>query len=241
MRAGVIAPLVIALAAAAPAVATPQVPTDMATIAVGIMADGQVVAGGMTLASGPWGTDYITVSHALGVGRKYAIVHSNGAPTPATPVMACSSAAHGMDILVLRVTAQKNMPVVDWGDPATLRPGDELMVMVRKEFHPEPVKVRFLHVNLLEWSRMTGPWTNAWHNVMVAHGAAQPGFSGSPWVKDGKVYGLLKGRVRPPGHAAWYATAETATRVKECLKYQSYEQLIPKGIDGEPGARDAGS
>lgn len=238
MRAGVTALLLIALAAVTPAVATPQVHRDVTAIAVGIMADGQVIAGGMTLASGSWGTDYITVSHALGVGRKYAI--HNGAPTPATPVLACSSAAHGLDILVLRVTAQKNMPVADWGDPGTLRPGDELTVMVRKEFHPEPVKVKFLHVNLLEWSRMTGPWTHAWHNVMVAHGAAQPGFSGSPWVKDGKVYGLLKGRVRPPGHAAWYATAETATRVKDCLKYQSYEQLIPNAIDSEPGSRDAG-
>ncbi|MGH2374311.1 MAG: trypsin-like peptidase domain-containing protein, partial [bacterium] len=217
MRAGVIAPLLIALAAAAPVAAAPRVPPDLAAVAVGIVADGQVIAGGMTLASGPWGTDYITVSHALGVGRKYAMVHTNGAPIAATPVMACSSAIHGMDSLVLRVMSQKNMPVIEWGDPATLRPGDELVVMVRKEFHPEPVKVRFLHANLLEWSRTAGPWSNAWHNVMVAHGMAQPGFSGSPWVRDGKVYGLLKGRVRPPGHTAWYATAETATRVKECL------------------------
>lgn len=224
--------LVMAAAIAPITSAAPRVSTDLAAAVVGIVSDGQVIAGGITLASGPWGTDYITVSHALGVGRKYAIVHGNGVPAPANPVMACSSAAHGMDILVLRVTSHKDLPVVEWGDPATLRSGDELLVMVRKEFYPEPVKMKFLHVNLLEWSRTaTGLWSQAWHNVMVGQGVIEPGFSGSPWIRNGKVYGLLKGRVRLQGQSAWYATAETATRVKQCLKDRYYDQLIPKDLD----------
>ncbi|MGQ0549783.1 MAG: trypsin-like peptidase domain-containing protein [Armatimonadota bacterium] len=228
----------MAVAAAPVAAALPRPSADLAAVVVGIVSDGQVIAGGMTLASGPWGTDYITVSHALGVGRKYAVVHGDGVRVPATPVMACSSAAHGMDILVLRVLSLKNSPVMEWGDPGTLRAGDELVVMVRKEFHPEPVRVKFVHQNLLAWLPTgAGPWGQAWHNVMVAHGMAQPGFSGSPWVRDGKVYGLFKGRVKPPGQGAWYATAETSTRVKQCLNVQSYELLIPNDLDEDLSPR----
>lgn len=222
----------IALAAITPAAAAPSPTHYLAAAVAGIMSGSQVVVAGTPVASGFWGTDYITVSHALGVGRNYAVVHNGEPPVPAVPVMACSSAAHGIDILILRVASHKNLEVIEWGDPATLRRGDELIVMVRKEIHPTPTRLRFLHVNLLEWSRTSSrEWPRAWHNVMVADGFAKPGFSGSPVVKEGKVYGLLKGAVRLPGQTAWYPTAETSTRVKHCLQEQSYDQLIPKQLE----------
>lgn len=73
------------------------------------------------------------------------------------------------------------------------------------------MRITFVHLTFQEWMQAT-PTTvdRAWQNVMVADGLSRPGFSGSPWVKDGKVYGLLKGRVRPAGQGTWYAVAETS-------------------------------
>lgn len=235
MRARFILPMLAALALLVPRAAaeTASIQSLTSTIA-GLMTDGRVVAGAIPLASGRWGTDYITVSHALSMKHEYAVVRGGDAAAAAKPVMACSSMAHGIDVLVLRVVSHKELPVLEWGDPIDLRSGDELMVMVRKEFHPEPVKVKFLHLNLLQWARAKpGEWPAQWHNVMVAHGLAKPGFSGSPWIKQGKIYGLLKGAVRPPGHAAWYATAETATRIKQCLKDQHYDDMVAQAQQEE--------
>ncbi len=230
MNARFIVPLLIAIIATVPLAAAEAPSTQgLAAMVAGIVTSGQVIVAGVPLTSGSWGTDYITVSHALGVGRRYAVLQGNPPPADATPVMACSSQAHGIDVLILRVTSHKDQPVVEWGDPAELKSGDELMVLVRREFHPEPVKVKFLHTNLLEWSR-TKPdqWPHQWHNVMVGEGIIKPGFSGSPWVRNGKVFGLLKGQVRLPGQTTWYTVAETATRVGKCLKEQHYDELVPK-------------
>jgi len=216
------------LVTASPVAAAPQSVSGLHAMVVGIGSDDRVIAAGVPLTSGPWGTDYITVSHALSVGRKYSISSDGKAFAPAAGLAACSSHYHGIDVLILRVRAHANRPVIDWGDPAALRQGDELFILPRREFHPEPVSVTFLHLNLLEWTRSTpGDWEPQWRNVMVGDGFSRPGFSGSPWVREGKVYGLLKGRVRPPGQNTWYTVAETATKVRECLRQVHYQELIP--------------
>lgn len=222
--------LIVGLAALPTARAQANSPRDFGAMVAGIMTKGQVIVASVPLNSGAWGTDYITVSHALGVGRHYAVLNGSAPPAAAAlPVMACSSHAHGIDVLVLRVKTQPHQPVVEWGDPRELRAGDELMVFVRKEIHPEPAKVKFLHLNLLEWSRTArDDWEPQWHNVMVGDGLVKPGFSGSPWMRNGKVYGLVKGQIRPAGHSAWYAAAESATRVMRCLKDQHYNELVPR-------------
>ncbi len=202
--------------------------SDLAAMVVGIGADGRVIAAGVPFSSGGWGTDYITVSHALGVRRRYFIADGTGV-AQSEAVAACSSQYHGIDVLILRVKSHPLRPRVEWGDPAHLNPGDRLMILVRREFHPAPVRVKFVHANLLEWANSKpAEWPPAWHNVMVGAGLNKPGFSGSPWVKDGKVYGLHKGGVRPGGHATWAPVAETATRVRQCLAELHYNDLVPR-------------
>lgn len=223
--------LALVLGLSALPVARAQSPSTqhVAAMVAGIMTRGQIIVAGVPLSSGTWGTDYITVSHALGVGRQYAVLQGSASAAAATPVMACSSHAHGIDVLILRVKTHVSQAIVEWGDPTELRAGDELMMFVRKEMHPEAVKVTFLHLNLLEWSRTgRGDWEPQWHHVMIGDGMIKPGFSGSPWVRNGKVYGLVKGQVRPPGQSVWYAAAETAARMKQCLKEQHYDQLVPR-------------
>ncbi len=222
--------LVFGLAALPTVCARAYAARDFGAMVAGIMTKGQVIVGSVPLNSGSWGTDYITVSHALGVGRQYSVLNGSAAPAAAAmPVMACSSHAHGIDVLVVRVKAQPNQPVVEWGDPRELRAGDELMAFVRREIHPEPVKVKFLHLNLLEWSRTAKEeWEPQWHNVMVGEGLVKYGFSGSPWMRNGKVYGLVKGQIKPAGHSHWYAAAEPTTRIMRCLKDQHYSDLVPR-------------
>jgi hypothetical protein len=204
-------------------------PQGLQPFVAGIVISGRVIAGGVPLTSGTWGTDYITVSHALSVGASYAVIR-DGLPFAETkPVAACSSQAHGIDVLILRAAPHKTSPVVEWGDPTELKSGDELIAFVRREIHPEPIKLKFLHTNLLEWSKQgRDSWSSQWHNTMVAQGTAKPGVSGSPWTLNGRVYGLFKGQVRLPNHPTWYPVAETATRVQQCLQQLGYEHLIPK-------------
>ena len=220
---------VVALAAAlpGPAVAQSEAP-GMQSLVVGLVSSGQVIAGGVPLSSGSWGSDYITVSHALSVGATYAILREGTPFAESKPVAACSSQAHGIDVLIVRVKEHVKRPVVEWGDPTELKAGDELAIHPRREFGAAPVKIRFVHVNLLIWNRVPATtWPRQWHNVMVGEGQTRSGFSGSPWAMNGKVYGLHKGTVRPPNQNNWYAVAETATRVRECLGELRYEQLIP--------------
>jgi uncharacterized membrane protein len=221
--------MITVLAGASIAAADTSSIQAMATMVAGIRLGGHVIVGGVPITSGAWGTDYVTVSHALAVGRRYTVIQGDGSPADATAVMACSSMAHGIDVLVLRVKTHANRLVMEWGDPTELRAGDELMILPRKEFSRDPVKVKFLHLNLLEWSRTTAnDWELQWHNVMVGDGMVRPGFSGSPWARGGKVFGLVKGTIKPPGHNIWYAAAETATRVRQCLKGQHYDELVPQ-------------
>jgi hypothetical protein len=141
------------------------------------------------------------------------------------PVAACSNQYHGIDVLVLRAASHPKTAVVEWGDPTELKAGDELYSLPRREIHPTPERQRFVHINLVEWTKTA--WSSEWRNVMVAEGFGKPGFSGSPWVRDGKVYGLHKGRVQPRNQQNWYSVAETTTRVKQCLATLSYEHLVP--------------
>jgi len=220
---------VVALATALPGPAVAQSePSSMQSLVVGLVSTGQVVAGGVPLASGSWGSDYITVSHALSVGATYAILREGTPFAESKPVAACSSQAHGIDVLIVRVKEHAQRPVVEWGDPTELKTGDELALHPRREFGAAPVKIRFVHINLLVWNRVSADtWPKQWHNVMVGEGQTRSGFSGSPWVMGGKVYGLHTGTVRPPNQNNWYAVAETATRVRECLERLHYEALIP--------------
>lgn len=222
--------LILGLAALPTSRARAASPRDFGAMVAGIMMKGQVIVASVPLNSGSWGTDYITVSHALAVGRQYGVLNGSAPPaSAATPVMACSSHAHGIDVLVLRVKSQPHQSVVEWGDPKELRTGDELTVFVRKEVHPEPVKVKFLHLNLLEWSRTArDQWEPQWHHVMIGEGLVKPGFSGSPWMRNGKVYGLVKGQIKPAGHSSWYAAAEPTSRIMRCLKDQHYSDLVPR-------------
>lgn len=227
MRGRSVALLLTALLAASPLAAAE--PSPIQAMVVGITSGGHVLAAGVPLTSGPWGTDYITVSHVLGVGRSYAVVGDGQPSAGATPIAACSSHAHGIDVLLLRVASHPHRAVVRWGDPAELRRGDELTVFVLREFHPTPVRVRFLHLNLLEWTGASpDQWPPQWHHVMVGQGTVRPGFSGSPWVRHGRVYGLLKGVVRIPGQDTWVAAAETATKVRQCLLQVHYADLLPR-------------
>lgn len=196
-------------------------------VVVGIVSQGAVIAGGVPLSSGNWGTDYITVSHALRVGERYAVIREGFPYVNTAPVTACSSQHHGIDVLILRAVSHRGTPVVEWGDPAELKSGDELLLLPRREIHPEPVSVKFVHLNLSEWTKSLG-WSPPWRNVMVGDGISRPGFSGSPWARDGKVLGLHKGRVQPTGQTKWYAVAETATRVRDCLRLLNYEGLVPR-------------
>lgn len=222
--------LVVIVAATLPPPAgaqSPPVPT-LAPMIIGVVSGGQVIAGGVPLSSGSWGTDYITVSHALSVGAAYAIVRSGAPFGESTPVVACSSAAHGIDVLILRVKSHARLPVVLWGESDHLKAGDDLTLYPRREFHPEAVKVRFVHGNLLAWagSRVQS-LSRQWHNVMVGEGHSIPGFSGSPWTIDGKVFGLHKGWVQPADRGPRYVVAEAATRVRQCLGHVQYDALIP--------------
>jgi hypothetical protein len=222
--------LVVVIAATLPPPAgaqSPPAPT-LAPMVIGVVSGGQVIAGGVPLSSGSWGTDYITVSHALRVGAGYAILRVGAPYGESTPVVACSNVAHGIDVLVLRVKSHAKLPVVEWGDSEQLKAGDELTLYPRREFSPEPSKVRFVHINLLVWAgSRVQEWSRAWHNVMVGEGYSIGGFSGSPWVKDGRVFGLHKGRVQPGGRGPVFVVAEAATRVRQCLGQVQYDALIP--------------
>jgi hypothetical protein len=203
-------------------------PPPFGPMVAGIADAGQVVAGGVPLSSGAWGTDYITVSHALRVGARFAVLRDGFPYVETRPVAACSSQAHGIDALILRAPTHPGSPVVEWGDPAALKPGDEFYGFPRREIHPAPVKYRFVHMNYLEWSALDRTRvSHQWHNTMVALGTGKPGFSGSPWVADGRVFGLHKGRTQPPGRPE-HQLGESATRIQECLKQLGYEHLIPQ-------------
>lgn len=203
--------------------------SDIAPLVAGIVVGGQVIAGGVALSSGGWGTDYITVSHALSVGVRYSVVREGLPYAQTVPVAACSAQYHGIDVLILRAAAHPRTPISAWGNPEDLRPGEPLLVLPRKEIHPEPSTVKFVHLNLVEWTKAKpADWSPPWRNVMVAEGFSKPGFSGSPWVRGDKVFGLHKGRVKPPGQSHEYPVAETATRVTACLNVLGYESLVPK-------------
>jgi hypothetical protein len=221
--------LTAALAAVAPGAAgQTETPPTFGPGVVGVADSGFVVAGGVPLTSGPWGTDYITVSHALRVGAQFAVLRDRFPYAETRPVAACSSQAHGIDVLILRALTHPNSPVIEWGDPAALRPGDEFYGFPRREIHPAPVKYRFVHMNYLEWSQLDrNRVSHQWHNTLVALGTSRPGFSGSPWVADGKVFGLHKGSTRLPGRPE-HQLGESAVRIQQCLRDLGYEHLIPQ-------------
>ncbi len=212
--------------------ATGQVPSvdDLRSMVVGVAQARSLVTAGVPLTSGAWGTDYITVSHGLRVGSQFEITYDGQAFDESAPVAACSAWHHGIDVLILRVASHQYRRVVAWGNPADLKAGDELLLLPRPEIQTSPPRVTFVHVNLLAWSGERAElqpraWPREWQNVMVGVGDSLPGFSGSPWVKDGKVYGLHKGRVRPA--STWFEVAETATAVHRCLQIVHYAELIP--------------
>jgi hypothetical protein len=225
------APAAVAQPAAAPAPAVAPAPAlaPVAAMVTGIVTSGQVVAAAVPLNSGAWGTDYITVSHTLSVGARYAVIRDGLPYTETRPVAACSNQYHGIDVLILRAATHPKSATVEWGDPARLAAGDELFMPPRREIHIEMSRLKFVHVNLIEWSNLRrADLEPQWHHVMVGEGYSKPGFSGSPWVRDGKVYGLHKGSVRLRNNHATYPVAETAARVAECLKALGYEHLVPR-------------
>jgi hypothetical protein len=219
----------MALAVVAPRAASQaQAPSTFDPGVAGITTAGTVVASGVPLTSGSWGTDYITVSHALRVGARFEVLRDGFASAEARAVAACSSQAHGIDVLILRVPAHSNSPVIEWGDPTTLRPGDKFYAFPRREIHPAPVKYQFVHMNFLQWSALNRDRVQQqWHNALVALGPGRPGFSGSPWVAGGKVFALHKGVARLPNRPE-HQLGESAIRIQECLRLLGYEHLIPQ-------------
>lgn len=128
--------------------------------------------------------------------------------------------------MILRVTAHRQRAVIDWGNPAQLKARDELFILPRPEIYPGPVSIKFVHINLLQWSgSKPEEYPREGHNLMVADGLTGAGFSGSPWVKDGRVYGMLVSQVER--HDKLYSLAESATKVHECLAQLHYEELVP--------------
>jgi len=225
---------------------------DQRTVVVGIIGDGKVQGGAVVLTSGSWGTDYLTVSHVLSVGGRYAVTSDGKTFDESTPVVACSQYAHRVDVLVLRVSSHRDRTPVAWGDPNELRSGDTLTLIPRIEVSPTTEQIRFVHPTFIQWLRMQiqqrpDLWTGwaeqnldnfsrPYHDTLVFEGFLKPGFSGSPVMRDGKVFGLLKGHWKPQHWTgrAWedigleLVFVESAARIAKCLESVHYSDLIPK-------------
>jgi hypothetical protein len=227
---------------------------DLRAAVVGI-GDGKVGAGAVVLSSGSWGTDYLTMSHTLSVGGRYAVTSDGKTFDDSTPVVACSQYAQGVDVLVLRVSSHRDRTPITWGDPSELRSGDVLTLVPRVEVHPTVEQVHFVHNNLIQWLRAdvkqrSAEWSGwsetdvdkfaqrnrPWQDTLVFEGFSKPGFSGSPVMRDGKVMGLLKGSWQPRHLVgnAWQdfgpklALVESGTRIRQCLESVHYADLVPK-------------
>jgi hypothetical protein len=144
---------------------------ELRAMVVGFAESGRVITAGVPLTSGDWGTDYITVSHGLRVGSHFAITAEGKVFDDSVPVAACSSHYHAIDVLIVRVASHRNRPVVTWGDPAELKVDDELVALPRREIQATYERLRFVHINLLEWTKhKADEWPTEWHNVMVGEG-----------------------------------------------------------------------
>jgi len=188
------------------------------SLIVGVAVGDRVEVSAIPYAAGPWGTDYVTVSHVLRVGASYSITTDGKVFTSTRPIAACSAMHHGIDVLVLRVADTRS--VARWGHPPELKTGDELSLTPWREHSGNPIIIRLLHHHFRTWVAADG-WSPELAHTMVAQGHRQPGFSGSAWVRNGKVYGLHKGTARMDDGRI-VALAEPTTRIKYCFALVGY-------------------
>jgi len=209
---------------------SPSLAADLQSVVIGINDGEQVVATGVPLTSGAWGADYITVSHLLQSRIKYSITSDGKVVAKAQSVAACGRFYQGIDVLILRVREHRYRPVVTWGQAAELKIGEELQIFPYRSFESVSVLVRFLHPDFAVWAtthirkdRQWNEWPPEARGVLVGEGRGRPGFSGSPWVKDGKVYGLHKGPLPPEFGLKDILGAEPWSKIDRCLKDVHYE------------------
>jgi len=200
---------------------------DLQSMVVGIGHDELVVASGIPYTSGRWGTDYLALSHLLGLGKQYTVTTDGMIFDEAEPITACSRFWHGIDLVVLRVKTHAWRPVFRFGRLSDLKPDDKLLLLPYRGIQQTPEEITFRHHRLDQYAA-----TNSleWRNTMVAKGNWRPGFSGAPWVRKGLVYGLHKGEgtVLSEGKEQHVILAEPQPRIAQCLERVGYKFLIPK-------------
>ncbi len=193
------------------------------SLVVGVAHEGRPLMTAVPYASGAWGTDYLTVSHGMRMGG-LKITFDGRRFDAARYVTVCSGMVHGIEALILRVVEHRNRPTATWGDHMTLKPGDELQVLPWHGLHG-PRTVRLLGHSFRQWIGGSEDWPTELDHALVAEGRSDPGGSGAPWVRNGRVYGVHKGAakiVSLSGGERIVALAEPATRIRECLTKVGY-------------------
>jgi hypothetical protein len=194
-------------------------------VGVGFEGDvADVTVSAIPYATGSWGTDYLTVAHAMRSRGRYVIVSAGGRRTPARVLdSGVCGLARGVDGMILR-TDTANQPVAKWGDPATLTTGTELHIT---PWPYRPTAVRFLHHAFREWApKVVLPELD---HAVVAGGQGRQGRagdSGAPWLRDGVVYGMHKATVTVLTSGSrdtqTLMMAEPLARIEECLDRAGY-------------------
>lgn len=202
------------------------------SLVVGVAHEGRAEFSAVPYASGAWGTDFLTVTHGLRIGGNQITVDGRRFEA-AQPIVLCRGFAHGVDAMLLRVAAHPNRPVVPWGDASDLKPGDEFRVVSWRGLHP-PASLLFLHHTFSEWADRTDyQWPAETDHLLVGEAPARyqvPGFagySGAPWVRNSRAYGMHKGVARAKPQLGRedekiVALAEPVARIKECLDRMGY-------------------
>lgn len=112
-----LASILVLLTLTASAPAAPASLADMRAMVAGLAAGERVIAAAMPLASGSWGTDYLTVSHALRVGKGNTLTIDGRSFAETERIAACSSQYHGIDLLIVRVRGYPGRSVLTWAIP----------------------------------------------------------------------------------------------------------------------------
>lgn len=216
--------MVLLAAAASQSVAA----ADIAVVGVGH--EGRVERTAVPYASGAWGTDYLTVSHLMRAdGLQITLDGRRFAPATIVPEAYCSGMAHGIDVVLLRVVAHRDRPTVSWGTLSDLKDGDELRVTP----HDLPlVTVRLLHHVFEQWAdRGAEEWPAEVSRALVAEAwdlrSTHSGYSGAPWMRNGRAYGIHKATARAKAKRGaedekFVALAEPVTRIRECFERMGY-------------------
>ena len=143
-------------------------------------------ATGTVVASGAWGSDILTVQHALeGASTLHAIVGNKtryGAQVAAVD--------RGLDIALVRIPAH-DLPVAELGTSAAIRPGRTIGLLG----YPIPDQFNFEGFGL-QTSTDQGTLSTIRHEAIEVRLPIVPGESGGPifLADDGKVIGVAESR-----------------------------------------------